>query len=163
MKREFNLAFIDGQNVYLGTTKYGWKINLKKFRVYLQDKYHVEKAYYFFGYLEETNDDIYKELQEAGFIVSFKEHNKLAKSQKKGNVDTDIVFEVMKQYIDNNDFDKIILVSGDGDYNKLVKYLISKNVFKKILFPNKKYASSLYKALGSEFFDYLENIKTYIV
>jgi len=44
----------------------------------------------------------------------------------------------------------------------LVDYLIKKNKFKKILFPNKKFASSLYKKLGSEYFDYLENIKVHI-
>jgi len=68
----------------------------------------------------------------------------------------------MKSLIENSDFDKIILVSGDGDYKKLVDYLIKKNKFKKILFPNKKFASSLYKKLGSEYFDYLENIKVHI-
>lgn len=188
--RENNLAFVDAQNLHFGTTKCyicakrlsrdikdiklsdcicdtGWEVNLSKFRIYLKEKYDVSEAYYFLGYLHEENDDLYKEIQKAGFIVSFKEHHKLAKSQKKGNVDTDIVFEVMKKLVDRNDkkekdFDKIVLVSGDGDYKKLVQYLVEKNMFKKILFPNKKFASSLYKTLGSEFFDYLENIKTYI-
>lgn len=40
-------------------------------------------------------------------------------------------------------------ISGDGDYKKVVEYLISKNRFLKILFPNKKF-SSLYKTLGNE-------------
>lgn len=163
IQQENNLAFIDGQNLYFGTTKYGWKINLARFRIYLKEKYQISEAYYVLGYLEESNDELYKEIQKAGFIVSFKDHHKLAKSNKKGNVDTDIVFEVMKNLIENKDFDKIVLVSGDGDYNKMVKYLVSKNRFKKILFPNKKFASSLYKELGSEFFDYLENLKKYIV
>lgn len=105
---------------------------------------------------------MYKEIQKAGFIVLFKEHNSKSKSEKKGNVDTDIVFEIMKNMIENKDFDKIILVSGDGDYKKLVYYLVDKNKFCKILFPNRKYASSLYNALGSEYFDCLENIKVYI-
>lgn len=161
--KENNLAFIDGQNLYFGTTKYGWKINLAKFRIYLKEKYCVSEAYYVLGYLEENNDELYKEIQKAGFIVSFKDHHKLAKSSKKGNVDTDIVFEVMKNLIENKNFNKIVLVSGDGDYNKMVKYLVTKDRFKKILFPNKKFASSLYKELGSEFFDYLENLKKYIV
>ena len=87
-------------------------------------------------------------MQKARFIVLFKEHNSNLLAKKKGNVDTDIVFEAMKNLVDNN-FDKIILVSGDGDYKKLVEYLIKKNKFKKILFPNKKFASSLYKNLGS--------------
>jgi len=53
-------------------------------------------------------------------------------------------------------------VSDDGDYKKVVDYLIKKDKFKKILFPNKDFASSLYNALGSEFFDYMENFKTYV-
>jgi uncharacterized LabA/DUF88 family protein len=140
----------------------GWVINLTKFRVYLRDNYSVTEAYYFLGYLHDENDELYKNIQKAGFIVAFKEHNKLAKSKKKGNVDTDIVFEIMKNLVDNHDFNKVLLISGDGDYKKLVQYLISKDKFRKILFPNKKYASSLYKELGSEYFDYLENLKTYI-
>lgn len=182
---EKNLAFIDGQNLHFGTTKCdncakrlnvslqdirlsdctcgdGWEVNLLKFRIYLKENYNVSEAYYFLGYLQNDNEELYKEIQKAGFIVLFKEHHKLAKSKKKGNVDTDIVFEIMKNLLDNKDFNKIVLVSGDGDYLKLVQYLINKNIFKKILFPNKKFASSLYKKLGSEFFDYLENIKEYI-
>ena len=64
----------------------------------------------------------------------------------------------MKNLIDNKNFDKIVLVSGDGDYKKLVDYLITKNKFKKILFPIKKFASSLYKDLTIRYYDYLDNI-----
>lgn len=42
-----NIAFTDGQNLYMNTKAHGWKVNLMKFRVYLQEKYHVETAYYF--------------------------------------------------------------------------------------------------------------------
>lgn len=157
--KEINLAFIDGQNLHLGTTKNGWKIDLNKLRVYLKDKYNVEEAYYFLGYVSDEQQDLYNNLQKAGFIVLFKEHNSNLKAQKKGNVDTDIVFEVMKHLVDNKNFDMIILISGDGDYKKLVDYLIRKNRFKKMLFPNKEFASSLYKVLGSEFFDHLEKVQ----
>lgn len=47
MEKESNLAFIDGQNLHLGTAENGWKIDHKKFRIYLKDKYHIEEAYYF--------------------------------------------------------------------------------------------------------------------
>jgi len=159
--KESNLAFIDGQNLYLGTKEDDWKVDHNKFRIYLKDKYHVTEAYYFLGYVTEEQQDLYNNLQKAGFIVLFKEHNENLKAQKKGNVDTDIVFEIMKNLVENN-FSKIILVSGDGDYKKLVDYLIKKNKFKKIIFPNRKFASSLYKKLGSELYDYIENIKSYI-
>ncbi|MBP6858893.1 MAG: NYN domain-containing protein [Candidatus Pacebacteria bacterium] len=157
-----NIAFIDGQNMHLGTTQDNWKVDLKKLRIYLKDKYHIIDAYYFLGYASEDEQDLYSNLQKSGFVVLFKEHNPTLKSMKRGNVDTDIVFEIMKNIIDNNNFDKIVIISGDGDYKKVVDYLIKKDRFKKILFPNKHFASSLYKHFGAEFFDYLYNIKTYI-
>jgi uncharacterized LabA/DUF88 family protein len=89
---------------------------------------------------------LYTNLQDAGFIVMFREHTSNMKWKKKWNVDVDICFEMMKNYSDNPDFDKIVLVTWDWDYIKPVKYLIEKWKFKKILFPNKKY-SSLYKQL----------------
>ena len=49
---------------------------------------------------------------------------------------------------------KILLVSSDGDYKKLVDYLINKDKFIKILFPSRQ-ASSLYKKLGALYYDYL--------
>jgi uncharacterized LabA/DUF88 family protein len=51
--------------------------------------------------------------------------------KKKGNVDTDIVFEIMKKIYRKNDFNKIVLVSSDGDYKLLVDFLIEENKFKK--------------------------------
>ncbi len=136
MKKENNLAFIDGQNLHLGTTQNDWRVDLQKFRIYLKDKYGIGEAYYFLGYISESEQDLYNNLQKAGFIVLFKEHNPALKGTKKGNVDTDIVFEIMKNLVDNQSFDKIVLVSGDGDYKKVVDYTIRKNRFKKILFPN---------------------------
>jgi len=65
----------------------------------------------------------------------------------------------MKNLIEDTDFYKILLVSGDGDYKKVVDYLIKKGKFEKILFPNKKFASSLYKKLTSKYFDYLNQLE----
>jgi uncharacterized LabA/DUF88 family protein len=76
--------------------------------------------------------------------------------KKKGNVDADIIFSIMKKIYQNEEFDRVVLVSGDGDYKRMVDFLIEEKKFRKVLFPNKKFASSLYKKLGSEFFDYLD-------
>jgi uncharacterized LabA/DUF88 family protein len=133
------------------------QVDLYKFRIYLKDKYKIKEAYYFLGYVSEEQQDLYDNLKKAGFITLFKEHSPNLKGEKKGNVDTDIVFEIMKNLIDNKDFNKVILVSGDGDYKKVIDYfLIKKNKFKKILFPNKKFASSLYNSLSNELFDSLD-------
>ncbi|MFA5755020.1 MAG: NYN domain-containing protein [Candidatus Paceibacterota bacterium] len=161
MKKQKNLAFIDGQNLYRGTTETNpkWKVDLFKFRKYLSKKYNVEKAYYFLGFLDEDNQSLYDEIQESGFIIKFREHNSAMIGKKKGNVDSDIIFAIMKKIYEKENFDKIILVSGDGDYKMLVDFLIEENKFKKVLFPNKDFASSLYKKITRVYFDYLINIK----
>ena len=157
--QEKNVAFVDGQNLYMGTTMhndFSWKVDLGKFRIYLEKKYHVQRAYYFLGYVNEKYQDLYSEIQEAGFVLIFRQHTSAMMGKKKGNVDTDIVFHVMKTLYKQEQFDQIVLVSGDGDYKILVDFLVDENRLKKVLFPNKQFASSLYKQLGSEFFDYLD-------
>ena len=157
-----NYAFIDGQNLHLGTQKIKnpWKIDYKKLRIYLQDKYKVEKAYYLLGYQIDAQNNMYQKLQEDGYIVIFKEHQSGMKTRKKGNIDTDLVFYVMVKLLDNpDDFSKIIIISGDGDFKKLIDYLIKKNRFEKILFPNRQFASSLYKSLDAKYQDSLESVK----
>lgn len=152
-----NLAFIDGQNLHLGTAEDGWQVDYYKLRRYLRDKYKVKEACYYFGYLNNEYSHIYKKISDADFYIVFKEHKEILRSNKKGNVDSDIIFDMMRSLIDK-DFGRILLISGDGDYKKIVDYLISKNKFKKILFPNKRFASSLYINLGSEYFDNLGEI-----
>jgi uncharacterized LabA/DUF88 family protein len=151
-----NIAFIDGQNLYLGTKQNGWSVDHAKLRIYLHEKYKVDEAYYFLGFVSEEYQDLYDSLQKAGFILCFREHSTVLKGIKKGNVDCDIVFEIMKKIVENEPFDKVFIVSGDGDYKKLVGFLIEKGRFGKMLFPNKRFASSLYKSIRAQFFAYLE-------
>ncbi len=153
-----NLAFVDGQNLYMSISKAQrpWRIDLARFRVYLRQKYRVGKAYYFLGFMKEEQQELYDEIQGAGFILQFKEHNAAMQGQKKGNVDTTIVFNIMKRLYNRENFNKIVLVSGDGDYKMLVDFLINEGRFEKILFPNSKKASSLYKEITRKYFDGLD-------
>jgi uncharacterized LabA/DUF88 family protein len=156
-----NLAFIDGQNLHMGTAKKEinpWKIDLARFRVYLTKKYAIDKAYYFLGYVQEANQELYEEIQHAGFVLIFREHNPAMIGKKKGNVDSDIIFHIMKKMYKKEDFEKIVLVSGDGDYKLVVDFLIEEKRFAKILFPDRDRASSLYKRIGANYFDALDTI-----
>ena len=80
-----NQAFIDGQNLKLGTfkTKPSWNVDLNRFRVYLSQKYNVSEAYYFIGAYDPKNQDLYNALQKYGYIVVFREHAESALSKKK--------------------------------------------------------------------------------
>jgi uncharacterized LabA/DUF88 family protein len=75
--------------------------------------------------------------------------------KKKGNVDSDIIFDAMRRIYKQEQFNKIVLVSGDGDYKRLVDFLIEEKRFKKILFPDSDNRSSLYNSIGGEYFSSL--------
>ena len=161
MKVKGNVAYIDGQNLYMGTAKSSpmWHVDLARFRRYLAEKYNVTDAYYYLGFVQtgEEYDRLYESIQKAGFILVFREHNSAMLGTKKGNVDSDIIFNAMKRLYLKEAFNKIILVSGDGDYKMLVDFLIKEGRFEKILFPNKRYASSLYKSISRQYFAYLSD------
>lgn len=147
-------AFIDGQNLHQWLS---WHIDYYKFRIYLKDKYKITKAYYFLWFREKENA-LYEKLQDAWFILIFNLQWEHLKSNKKWNVDTNLVFTCMKKIIEK-DMNAALIVSGDGDYKMMVDYLIEKQLFIKILCPNLRYASSLYKHnkhLDAKFFDYLD-------
>ncbi len=91
MQKELkNCAFIDSQNVNLGIRELGWKLDFRKFRIYLKEKYAVKQAYLFIGYLPE-NQDMYNSLQKYGYLLVFKPVLKSKDGEVKGNVDADLV------------------------------------------------------------------------
>jgi uncharacterized LabA/DUF88 family protein len=159
-----NIAYIDGQNLFMGTNKREpiWEVDLQKFRVYLKEKYNIDKAYYYLGYVQDgsTFEMLYETIQSAGFILVFREHNSAMKGTKKGNVDADIIFSIMKRLYYQEDFDKVVLVSGDGDYKMLVDLLIEEGKLAKVLFPKQRYASSLYNSIGEWYRADLSEVNT---
>jgi len=140
-REENNYAFIDSQNLNLGIRGLGWSLDFSRFRKYLEDKYGVSKAFLFIGYVE-GNNDLYKSLQESGFICIFKPTLKYKDGTTKGNCDAELVLQAMVEY---QNFDKALIVSGDGDFYCLVKYLIEKGKFKALLIPDKDRFSALLK------------------
>lgn len=66
-KKQHNYAFIDSQNLNLAIRSLGWKLDFKRFRVYLAEKYGVSQAFLFIGYVE-GNADLYTALQRAGYV-----------------------------------------------------------------------------------------------
>lgn len=158
MQHKNNIAYIDWQNLHLWTRSEWRSVHFEKFRKFLSDKFHVQEAHYFLWFVDENEQDLYTSLQKAWFIVTFREHSSTLKWKKKWNVDVDIVYEVMKRLYEDDDFDKIVLVSGDGDYIKLVKHLHKKWKLERIIFPNKNH-SSLYNKLSNKCRYYLTNAK----
>lgn len=156
MKRiENNLAFIDGQNLHLGVKDLGWSLSYKRFRVYLNEKYHVSKAYLFIGYVPE-NQELYKSLQEYGYVLVFKPILIPKDGKPKGNIDADLVLRAMIEYPNYN---KAVIVTSDGDFYSLVEYLYSKSKLKIVLASHKKKCSILLQKKAREKIDFMDNLR----
>ncbi len=142
---ENNFAFIDSQNLYLSIKSQGWKIDFKKFRVYLKDKFKVTKAYLFMGYIKE-NHRMYEKLQNDGYTLVFKPTLIYKDGTTKGNCDAELVLHTMIEY---PAFDKAVIVSGDGDFFCLAEYLRKNNKLKSILIPDQNRYSALLKKVNT--------------
>ena len=70
-KKPNTYAFIDSQNLNLGTQRMGWKLDWRKFREYLENNYGVTHAYMFIGYMSE-NESLYEYMHELGYLVVLK-------------------------------------------------------------------------------------------
>lgn len=150
-----NYAFIDSQNLHLGIKELSWKLDNKKFRVYLRDKYQVQKAYLFIGYIP-ANQDMYTSLQEQGYVLIFKQVMRDGDGKPKGNVDADLVLQAM---IDLNVYSKAVIVTGDGDFSSLTNYLYSKNKLETVISPNRDKCSVLLRKAAREKINFLNDLR----
>ncbi|MFH1662122.1 MAG: NYN domain-containing protein [Candidatus Falkowbacteria bacterium] len=150
-----NYAFIDSQNLNRGILSLGWKLDYSRFRRYLKEKYNISVAYLFIGYIPE-NQDLYSSLQSVGYQLVFKPTLSDGDSEVKGNVDADLVLQVMLDY---KKFDKAIIVSSDGDFYSLVKYLYKQNKLKFVMSPYIKTCSTLLKKTAKEKIVFMANLR----
>lgn len=142
-----NHAFIDGNNVHMALKDLGWKLDYRRFRVYLREHYRIDKAYYFIGFIPEQSE-LYSKLQDAGFLLVFKPTIPDGSGKPKGNVDAELVLQAM---INRDIYESALIVSGDGDFACLVRYLKEQRKLRGILVPNlKRYSGLLKKAAGSQ-------------
>jgi uncharacterized LabA/DUF88 family protein len=156
INKKHNYAFIDSQNLNMGTQKMGWSMDWKKFRDLLTTSYDVQKAFMFIGYLPEYKA-LYQQLHSQGYLVvlkptlemlqkevSVEEEGDSSKQDKKqatkGNVDADLVLYAVKEMANYN---KAIIVSGDGDFYSLIEYLDEQHKLEKVLAPNWQFSSLL--------------------
>lgn len=153
--QENNYAFIDAQNVYRGVKSLGWSIDWFRFRIYLREKYEVTTAYMFLGYVP-TNDRLYETLQKAGFILKFKPVIPDNVGKPKGNVDADLVLQVM---IDFSEYSKAVVITSDGDFYSLVRHLYQSNKLKIVMSPYVRTCSSLLKKEAKEKIIYMNNLE----
>jgi uncharacterized LabA/DUF88 family protein len=142
-----NYVFIDGNNLYLGAKTQRINLDYKKLRLYLMNKFNADKVFLFIGY-DPNNTNLYAYLQKIGFILIHKPtviYMQNGKRQMKGNVDAELV--LYSAAIEYRNYDKAVIVTSDGDFACLMRFLLEKDKLAKIITPTKNY-SKLLKPFG---------------
>lgn len=65
----------------------------------------------------------------------------------KGNIDAELVLHAMIEY---PNYDKAVIVTGDGDFHCLIEYLKKQDKLRRIIIPNREKFSSLLRKFASE-------------
>jgi hypothetical protein len=108
----------------------GWTLDYKRFRVWLTEKYAVKQAYLFMGLIPKYKD-LYTYLSECGFTLVFKDVVYDGGGKPKGNCDAELVLKATRDAYEGA-MERGILVSSDGDYAGLVRFLMERNQFEAI-------------------------------
>ncbi len=158
-KKENNIVyvFVDTQNLNKSFKKLGFDLDYKKLYLFLTEQFNTKKIYLFLGYIKQYQN-FYNKLFSFGYKLIFKPIV-MQKKIIKGNCDADLVLHAMLQY---KNYDKVVIVTGDGDFHCLIEYLAQHNKLEAIAIPNIKSCSSLLKKFKKYFF-LLENYKNEFV
>lgn len=95
-------------------------------------------------------------LQKFGYILIFKPTLELKDGKVKGNCDAELVLHAMIEY---SNYEKAIIVTGDGDFYCLIDYLFKKNKLERLLIPNVKKYSTLLKPFAPNKIDFMNNLR----
>ncbi len=141
-------AFIDASNIIYGARSGNWLIDQQKLYYYLQNKYQVTKAFFYYG---KDSNSLKKErflhkLSVFGYILRVKTIKHFG-HKAKANCDVDLTMDML---LFRNQYSRAIVLSGDGDFTPLLAYLIKQG--KQIIvitFPDRT-ARELKKLLGGK-------------
>lgn len=150
-----NYAFIDGTNLHLTYEYLGWELDYQKLRNYLAKKLNVTKAYWFMGDVD-GNQDIHRALQSYGYVLRLKEASpftikavtcpncdKIIEPEKmRYKCDCDS-FLTMQTFVDWPNYDKAVIITSDGDFDKLIKKLLLENKLRLVFAPCRDGCSKL--------------------
>ena len=134
MNQSGSIVYIDGANLHKGVTSLGWKLDYRKFRSWLRQKFSATDVLLFIG-LMPKHANLYTSLQHAEYKLIFKEVVYGGDGHAKGNCDADLILQATRDYFEAGTIKSAVLVSSDGDYTPLVKFWVEKGVGCTIISP----------------------------
>ena len=140
-------VFIDASNVYYSQNKLKWRIDFKKFLDYLKQETDLQEIYYYTArdLSFEKQTKFISFLEKIGYKVRSK-NIKFIKNKSenksgfyKGNLDVELTIDILET---KNKYNTIILVSGDSDFEPLLR-LMKKKYKKRCLVMATKHSISI--------------------
>lgn len=123
-------VFIDAANLELSVKHLGWWIKYKKFYDYFEKETNLKKVlYYCVRHDTDSQNRFFTFLKKTGFKLVTKPLKTIISKEdgshkRKANFDVEIALDA---YIARDDYDTLILFSGDSDFKYLIDLLKAKN------------------------------------
>jgi len=128
-------VFIDASNIYFSQKTLGWKIDFRKLLDYFKSECNLIKISFYSSINPENKKErkFHDFLEIIGYIVKHKEIKFIKNEEEekfgghhKGNIDVDLTIDAV--YFKDS-YDSFVLLSGDGDFESLIKFLKSYNKY----------------------------------
>lgn len=155
------VVFIDGANVFYTQRHLGWSVDWRKTKNLLAKNYEVGEICYYTGI--KNHDDKMKRFLSWLRKISFKTITKPLKIIRdqtgrtiyKSNCDVEMAVDIV---LGANDFDILVLFSGDSDFVYLIKVLQRQFQKRVVVYSSRKTISWELKLAANQYF-FLEDIK----
>ncbi len=161
MSKPKAIIFIDGANVFYTQKHLGWSIDWKKAVQQVSKKFTITETRYYTGIKngDEGMKKFLARLREIGMKTVTKPL-KLIKDQKgsiifKSNCDVEMAVDIL---LEANNFDVLILFSGDSDFVYLVKVLQKQFQKKAVVYSSRRTISWELK-LAADKYCFLEDLE----
>lgn len=121
-------VFIDASNIYYSQRELGWRIDFRKLKEYLGTNVELSKMYYYTAYDTEypRQRKFLDFLEIIGYVIRKKKVKFIKDSDfeeggfHKGNLDVELTIDAVHN---RDDFQSLVLFSGDSDFEALLKYM----------------------------------------
>lgn len=123
-------VFVDAANILYSQQTLRWRVDYKKLKEYFEKECDLKGIYFYTGRLGENQkqNSFIEKLSKLGYVVKAKEVKRIKVSRDtyewKGNLDVELTIDVIANL---NNFDTLVLMSGDSDFAALLDTAKSQN------------------------------------
>jgi uncharacterized LabA/DUF88 family protein len=116
-------VFIDAANILYSQQTLRWKVDYEKLKNYFKGECDLKGIYFYTGRVgdNEKQNSFIRRLEYLGYVVKAKEVKRIRLEDNtfewKGNLDVELTIDVLGN---SNNFDTLILMSGDSDFAALL-------------------------------------------